>query len=210
MTYGIFAVVMSIAVILTGLILALFKKKYDELSIMVVAVIIKIVALLLIAAISFAPPLFQNYAVLYISAFLYGTSFFIWPSITGLLTKYLSDNEQGTGFGVIDAWTAIANICAPFSFGYFYVKLDHEHMPWVLFLIAIFFCLASIGVILYPLGETVMKQRAVMDLKHGTNTTEYHRIETNDNTNTPTDTNTNIKVELENGQTMSDGEIFQN
>ena len=168
MIYGIYAVIMSIAVILTGFFLALFKKYYDELNIMVIAICIKMAALVSLAAISLFPDIFRNYIVLYVSAFLYGTSFFIWPSITGLLTKYLSDNEQGTGFGIIDAWTAIANIVAPFSFGYFYVNLQNWKMPWILFLFAISFCIASIIITLYPLKTTVIKQRHALNLKRDT------------------------------------------
>jgi len=165
LVYGIFAVVMSIAVILTGFFLALFKKAYDELHIMVIAVCIKVTALLLLAMISLLPNQFRNYTVLYFAAFFYGTSFFIWPSITGLLTKYLSDEQQGTGFGIIDAWTAVANIIAPFSFGYFYVTLDAMHMPWILFFFAISFCVLAIVVILVPLKSTIRKQRRLLELK---------------------------------------------
>ena len=98
---------MSVAVIL-GRNFSIFKIVCELNNI--IAVCIKISALLLLASISVWPDLFRNYTVLYISAFLYGTSFFIWPSITGLLTKYLNDSEQGTGFGVIDAWTAVATV----------------------------------------------------------------------------------------------------
>merc|ERR1712176_625581 len=37
LTYAIYAVIMSIAVILSGIFLAFFKKSYDELSIMIIA-----------------------------------------------------------------------------------------------------------------------------------------------------------------------------
>ena len=156
---------MSIAVITTGFFLVLFKKQYDELNIMIIAICIKMSALILLAAISLFPMIFRNYIVLYSTAFLYGTSFFIWPSITGLLTKFLSDKAQATGFGIVDAWTAIATIIAPFGFGYLYVQLDAVQMQWILFLFACCFCIASIIIILFPLKKTVAQQRRILDFK---------------------------------------------
>merc|ERR1712048_966624 len=104
--------------------------------------------------------------VLYVSAFCYGSSFFIWPSINGLLTKYLNQNEQGTGFGVVDSYTAIANIIAPFSFGYFYVKMNELDLEYVILFTAIFFCIASIFIIVFPLKNTIKKQMQVLNLKN--------------------------------------------
>eukprot|EP01084_Bolivina_argentea_P030308 56198_1 len=180
MTYGIFAVTMSVAVILTGYFLAIFKNFYDELNIMIIAICIKILSLLLLSFISMFPLIFKNYIVLYLSAFLYGTSFFIWPSITGLLTKYLSDNQQGTGFGIIDSWTAIANIIAPFSFGYLYVTLNKMKIQWILFLFAILFCIASCIIVYYPLKNTVKQQIKLLNFENN-NGNHTNNDNSNDN-----------------------------
>ena len=165
LTYGIFAVLMSIAVILTAFFLAFFKQRYDELHIMIIAICIKICSLLLLSSISVYPPVFRNYVVLYLSAFLYGSSFFIWPSITGLLTKYLSVSQQGTGFGVVDSWTAIASIFAPFCFGYFYVEMNKINLEYIVLLFAISFCVASILIIVFPLSRTINEQTSMLNLK---------------------------------------------
>eukprot|EP01084_Bolivina_argentea_P086614 156550_1 len=169
MIYGIYAVCMSVAVIVAGILLAFLKKWYNELTIMVIAVVIKILSLCLMGAISLFPLIFRNFVVLYSSAFLYGSSFFIWPAIIGLLTKYLRDDEQGTGFGIMDSWTAVANIVAPFGFGYLYVRLDELRMQWLTFGVAILFCIASIVIIVAPLKNTLKKQRYLLNFKNNTN-----------------------------------------
>merc|ERR1711997_54215 len=140
------------------------KRLYDELWIMMIAVIIKIMAFALLALISMYPAVFNNYGVLYISSILYGTSFLIWPTITGLLTKHMGEDEQGTGFGILDAWTSIASIVAPFSFGQLYVYSMGHGVQWLLFGVAILFCIVSIIIIAYPLKVAVKKQRRKLEL----------------------------------------------
>jgi len=158
MTYAIYAVLMALAVILAGFLIALFKKKYDDIIIIVISISIKIAALLLLGFISLIPLLFKNYIVLYVSAVLYGSSFTMWPALIGILTKYLEDSQQGTGFGILDAWTGVSSIIAPFGFGYLYVRLDAVDLEWMLFMVAIVLCVLEILIALFPLRRAVAEQ----------------------------------------------------
>jgi len=164
LVYAIFAFLMAVAVVLAGFMLLPMKRLYDELWIMIIAVSIKIASFTLLALISMYPAIFNNYGVLYFSSILYGTSFLIWPTISGLLGKHMGEEEQATGFGILDAWTSIASIVAPFSFGQLYVYSIGHGMQWLLFGVAILFCIVSIIIIAYPLKAAVKKQRSQMSL----------------------------------------------
>ena len=158
MTYAIYAVLLSLAVIFAGFLIALFKKKYDDILIMVIAISIKIAALTLLGFISLIPLLFKNYVVLYISAVLYGASFVMWPALAGILTKYIDESQQGTGYGILDAWTGVSSVIAPFGFGYLYVSLISANLQWMLFAIAIVLCVAEILLALFPLRYAIREQ----------------------------------------------------
>merc|ERR1719474_86126 len=158
MVYAIYAVLLALAVILAGFLIALFKRKYDDIRIMVIAISIKIAALLLLSFISLIPVLFKNYIVLYVSAALYGSSFTMWPALVGILTKYIAEDQQGTGFGILDAWTGMSSIIAPFGFGYLYVFLVDFNLQWMLFMIAIGVCVVEILIALFPLRNAIAEQ----------------------------------------------------
>lgn len=164
LVFAVFALLMAAAVVLSGILLLPLKRHYDSLCIMVIAVSIKIAAFSLLAAVPMSPAIFKNYGVLYLVATLYGSSFLIWPTITGLLTKHCGEREQGTAFGILDAFTGIASILAPFSFGQLYVFSMGRGVQWLLFAVAIAFCIVSIVIIAYPLRAAVNAQRHTMEL----------------------------------------------
>merc|ERR1719474_1224976 len=131
MVYAIYAVLLALAVILAGFLIALFKRKYDDIRIMVIAISIKIAALLLLSFISLIPVLFK---------------------------KYIAEDQQGTGFGILDAWTGMSSIIAPFGFGYLYVFLVDFNLQWMLFMIAIGVCVVEILIALFPLRNAIAEQ----------------------------------------------------
>ena len=151
---------MALSVILTGFLVAALKNKghFRPLQLMILAVIIKIISLLLLASLNLFKIFMKNYIILFLSAFCYGISFFFWPTLSGILTKYLSNEAQGTGFGIVDAYTGLAAIIAPFSFGYLYLTFEYADCPYLVFLLATIFCIISVLIIVIPLKSTLNKQ----------------------------------------------------
>lgn len=165
MTYAVFSIIASLALCLTGFLFVTFKRLWDELIIMLIAVCFKIVSCLLLAAISMYPEEFRNLPVLYLSSFVMGISYVFWPSLIGLLTKYIHAEQQGTGFGIVDSWSGIANIIAPFGFGSLYVFLDGFDRQWLLFIFAVCFCAITLVLIAYPLRTAIKEQTEPIDFE---------------------------------------------
>jgi len=164
-TYAVFSIIASLALCLTGFLFVAFKRLYDEINIMIIAICFKMVSLLLMASISMYPQDFRNFIVLYLSSFVMGISYVFWPSLIGLLTKYISAGQQGTGFGIVDSWSAIANIIAPFGFGSLYVFLDGIHRQWMLFIFALCFCAVSLVIVAFPLRKAIKEQVEPIDFE---------------------------------------------
>ena len=161
--YAVYAVLMAVAVVCTGALLPCLKlRRDDEIHIMLLAVAGKVLALALLASVSLLPAVFRNMGVLYASAVCYGMSFVVWPSIPGLLSRYVLPSQQGAGFGILDAWTAVASVVAPFSFGALYGVFEARGLQWLLFAMAMALCAAAMLILAYPLRRAVAEQTEVM------------------------------------------------
>ena len=77
------------------------------------------------------------------------------PAANGLVSKYISKQEQGIGFGVILAVRSISWVIAPVMFGLSYNYFNDISYPEITFFIASLFGLTELIVVIIPLRRSL-------------------------------------------------------
>ena len=158
---GIFIFLVTTSMIPASLLFLPYLKRkcISEVRMIVIGLIIKSVSMLLLASVSYEDtPFHRQYAVLYVAAFTYGASFFLWAVVDAMITKCVPPTEQGMAFGINNAYREVSKIIGQFSFGAFYVfSTEQWDMPYLFMLVGVVLCVLSMLIAIVPLQRSILQ-----------------------------------------------------
>ena len=125
--------------------------------------------------------------------------FIAFPAANGTVTKHLTKNEQGIGFGVIFAVRSLTWILAPVSFAEMYSFFKEKGVPSMTMYSAAFMIMFAMIIIVWPLRMTVMETERLQK-KYSFGTVELQMMDNENDKNSKKEvmtTNDIKKTEME-------------
>ena len=91
----------------------------------------------------------------------------MWAIVDSMVTKFVPSTEQGTAFGINNAYREVSKIVGPFSFGALYsISSEQWDMPFLFILIGIALCVASMLIAIVPLHRSMMRPSEMETAAH--------------------------------------------